>query len=134
MLNAGQNFLIVNECYLRCLAVLDAPPLRLNLDPNLNRISKFRCKIPRSYNRWNSFSRIFTTVSKFLPHLATIHKLAPMSASHYGISRGNIRLQFHYFALEGSNYCKGTDQSRNKVLCLFLIRHLATQQPNSTSS
>ena len=51
MLNAGQSFLIVNECYLRCLAVVDAPPLRLNLDPDLSRISKFRCKIRRSYTK-----------------------------------------------------------------------------------
>ena len=55
MLNAGQSFLIVNECYLRCLAVVDAPPLRLNLDPDLSRISKFRCKIRRSYTKFFSY-------------------------------------------------------------------------------
>ena len=59
MLNAGQNFLIVNECYLRCLAVLDAPPLRLNLDPNLNRISKFRCKIRRSKATAGTVFRVY---------------------------------------------------------------------------
>ena len=59
MLNAGQSFLIVNECYLRCLAVIDAPPLRLNLGPNLNRISKFRCKIGRSYTIDGTVFRVY---------------------------------------------------------------------------